>query len=69
MRTDGVVLGTLTKCGDRTHVEWVCPDCGNSALEGGDDGPCRFVCERTGREFLVVGLPLPKRERFNMTIV
>ena len=54
MRTDGVVLGTLTDHGDHMHLEWVCPDCGSKGDKGAEIGPHRIVCDRTGREFLVV---------------
>src|SRR5882672_7499581 len=58
MRTDGVVVGILTQCGDHTHLEWVCPDCGNycGTAWGYGDGPFRFICKKTKREFLVVGI-------------
>jgi hypothetical protein len=56
MRTDGVILGTLKRFGNHSHLEWVCPDCGNCGFTGGEDNPYRIVCARTGREFLVVGI-------------
>jgi hypothetical protein len=57
MKTDGVVFGVLTPCGDHSHLEWVCPDCGNAGYIGGDQRIHRFNCDRTGREFLLLGLP------------
>ncbi len=56
MRTDGVVLGTLTPYGDHTHLEYVCPACGSSGSTAGENSPWRIVCSKTGREFLVVGI-------------
>lgn len=56
MRTDGVILGNLKRCGDHVHLEWVCPDCGSSGFTGGEDNPYRICCAITGREFLVVGI-------------
>jgi hypothetical protein len=58
MCTDGVVIGTLTPHLDHMHLEWLCPDCGNYCAPGWgyEDGPIRFFCEITKREFLVVGI-------------
>lgn len=64
MRTDGVVLGTLKQCGNHTHLEWVCPDCGNQGCKGYAPGdiPHRIVCSTSGREFLVLGGVAPTRQ-------
>lgn len=67
MRTDGVVLGTLTQFDNHTHLEWVCPDCGNSGYTAGENSPCRLVCVKTGREFLVVGIS-PQRRSIVCTV-
>jgi hypothetical protein len=77
MRTDGVVIGTLTPHRDHMHLKWACPDCGNycGLVWGYEDGPFRFTCLKTKREFLVVGIvsrtatsvKVPERIRFEET--
>jgi hypothetical protein len=62
MKTDGVVMGALTPHGDHTHLEWVCPDCGNAGYTDGARSPYRIVCSKTGRQFLIVGVPQIGRE-------
>ena len=57
MPTDDVILGTITPFGDHIHLEWVCCDCGAFCFIGANIGRYRHVCVRTGREFLVVGIP------------
>jgi hypothetical protein len=57
MLTDPVVMGLITPCGDHTHLEWVCPDCGTSGCVGGDESPLRIKCGRSGRHLLIVGIP------------
>jgi hypothetical protein len=61
MRTDAVILVTLTQCGDHTHLEWSCPDCGISRVINGKYAPCRFRCADSDREYLVVGFALQPR--------
>jgi hypothetical protein len=56
MATDGVILGNLTRFSDHFHLEWVCRDCGSFCFVP-DRSLYRKVCARTGREFLVVGIP------------
>jgi hypothetical protein len=56
MRTDGVIFGITTPYGDHTHLDWVCPDCGSSGSVGDEYTRFRFLCSRTGRGFLVVGI-------------
>jgi hypothetical protein len=55
MKTDGIVFGNLIPFDDHTHLEWTCPDCGSRGLTG--HSPYRITCDKTGREFLVVGVP------------
>ena len=57
MRTDGVVFGSVTRCGDHLHLEWVCPDCGSVGYTLYENGPLRIVCDETGQEFVVMGIP------------
>jgi hypothetical protein len=57
MKTDGVVMGAITPHGDHTHLEWVCPDCGYAGYTDGAQSPCRIECIKTGRQFLIVGVP------------
>jgi hypothetical protein len=56
MSTAGVIIGTLKRHRDHYHLEWVCRDCGTFNFVGSVTIH-RFVCERSGREFLVIGLP------------
>jgi hypothetical protein len=59
MDVDSVVWGMIVPHGDHTHLEWVCPDCGSRAFASGECGHHRIVCTKTGRTFLVVGVPKP----------
>lgn len=57
MTTDGVIFAVLTPCGDHIHLEWVCCDCGAFCFIG-CQSRYRHVCAGTGREFLVIGIPI-----------
>lgn len=57
MQTDVVVMGAIIPCGDHTHLEWVCPDCGKAGCVDGDESPLRLECGRSGRHLLIVGIP------------
>jgi hypothetical protein len=63
MTTDDVILGALTPCHDHTHLEWVCPGCGCLWSVGGHVRQYRYLCDGTGREFLVIGIPPDTKER------
>jgi hypothetical protein len=55
MTTDGVIFGTVTSCGDHSHLEWICCDCRAFCFIG-CQRQHRYVCVRSRREYLVIGL-------------